>query len=232
MSDRYVIIDTEGTGLFSYKDAADAPGQPRVASVAMIFLDREMGVKEEFFTLIKPEGWTFDDNSDAAKINGLTQAKLDSEGVPISSVLARYTDAVKAGYVMVAHNAQHDLKHMRAELRRAQMDDMFMVTRNICTMRAMTDVCQLMPANGRAGFKFPKLAEALAYIGVPVADEGAHTAMGDARGALEITRWLAKNQMLPMAGVHLAKKKPDLVPTPRRSSGKPKPAAAGDEIPA
>jgi hypothetical protein len=89
-----------------------------------------------------------------------------------------------------------------------------------------------MPANGRAGFKFPKLAEALAYIGVPVADEGAHTAMGDARGALEITRWLAKNQMLPMAGVHLAKKKPDLVPTPRRSSGKPKPAAAGDEIPA
>jgi hypothetical protein len=121
---------------------------------------------------------------------------------------------------------------MRAELRRAGMDDMFMKTRNICVMRAMTDVCQIPYANGRAGFKFPKLAEALAHIGEMPVTEGAHTAMVDALGALAIARWLRTNQMLPEPGVHLAKKRPDLVPTRPLRHGKPKPAVATDELPA
>jgi DNA polymerase III epsilon subunit-like protein len=229
-NDLFAVIDCETSALFDFSKPADAEGQPRLAHLAMILVDSEFNIQSEYDRFIKPDGWTIDPG--AAAVNGLTLDRLMADGVPVREALDEYTRLVKAGRVIVAFSAQFDTKVLRGELRRAGMDDLFMDTRNICVMRGMTDVCQLPYANGRAGFKFPKLAEALAYIGAPVADEGAHTAMGDARGALEITRWLAKNQMLPMAGVHLAKKKPDLVPTPRRSSGKPKVAAADDEIPA
>ena len=229
MSDRYVCLDVETTGLFDFSKPADAEGQPRLAHLALIYLDSEFNVERDYDVLIKPDGWMID--AGAAAVNGLTVERLLADGIPIAQVLLEYTKAIETGRVVLAFNAQFDTKVMRGELRRAGMDDMFMKTRNICVMRAMTDVCQIPYANGRAGFKFPKLAEALAHIGEMPVTEGAHTAMVDALGALAIARWLRTNQMLPEPGIHLAKKRPDLVPTPRRS-GKPKPAAATDELPA
>ena len=183
------------------------------------------------YVLIKPDGWTLD--AGAAAVNGLTVERLLADGIPVAAALLEYTKAIETGRVVLAFNAVFDTKVMRGELRRAGMDDMFMKTRNICVMRAMTDICQIPYANDRAGFKFPKLAEALAHIGEMPVTEGAHTAMVDALGALAIARWLRTNQMLPEPGIHLAKKRPDLVPTrPRRSAGKAPPAAATDELPA
>jgi hypothetical protein len=34
----YVIIDTEGSGLFDFSKPADAEGQPRLAQLAMIYM--------------------------------------------------------------------------------------------------------------------------------------------------------------------------------------------------
>ena len=231
--DRFVVLDTETSALFDFSKPADAEGQPRLAHLALIYLDFELNIEREVDLLIKPDGWTLEPG--AAAINGLTLERLMVGGVPIAEALAEYSEAVKSGRVVVAYNAQFDTKVLRGELRRAAMPDLFMETRNICVMRGMTDICQIPYANGRAGFKFPKLAEALAHIGASVAKEGAHTAMGDARGALDIMRWLAKNQLLPPAGVHLAKKKPgDDVPTskPRRAPAKSARPSADDEIPA
>lgn len=236
MGDRYLVIDTEGSGLFQFRDASgapmpsDAPGQPRLCSISMIELDESLAVVNEFSALVKPEGWEFDDNSDAAKVNGLTSARLHAEGIPLSDVLDRYTAAVTAGLVMVAHNAQHDLRHMRAELRHAGRDDMFHDTKNICTMRAMTDVCQLMPLGGRPGYKFPKLAEALEFIGFK--NEGPHTAIGDARGAVELLRYLHSKGLLPEAGVHLAKAKSAPAKAKKPRAAKPQAVSADDELPA
>jgi len=230
MSDRYVCVDVETTGLFDFSKPADAEGQPRLAHLALIYLDSEFNVERDYDVLIKPDGWTLD--AGAAAVNGLTVERLSANGIPVVDALLEYAKAIEMGRVVVAFNAQFDTKILRGELRRAGMDDLFMKTRNICVMRAMTDVCQIPYANDRAGFKFPKLAEALAHIGSMSFTEDAHTAMADALGALEITRWLVRNSMLPEPGIHLAKKRPDLVPTPARRSGKPKPAAATDELPA
>jgi DNA polymerase III epsilon subunit-like protein len=230
MSDRYIVMDVETSGLADFSKPADAEGQPRLAHLALIYLDSEFNVERDYDVLIKPDGWTLE--AGAAAVNGLTCERLLADGIPVVDALLEYTKAVETGRVVVAFNAVFDTKVMRGELRRAGMDDMFMKTRNICVMRAMTDVCQIPYANDRAGFKFPKLAEALAHIGSMSFTEDAHTAMADARGALEIMRWLAKNQMLSEPGIHLAKKRPDLVPTPpRRSAAKAPPALATDEIP-
>ena len=39
---KYVVIDTETSGLFDFSKPADAEGQPRLASLAMVFLDQDM----------------------------------------------------------------------------------------------------------------------------------------------------------------------------------------------
>lgn len=235
---KYMVIDTEGSGLFQHRDKdgnvmpSDAPVQPRLCSVAMIEVDENLVVTQEFSALIKPEGWVFDDKSEAAKINGLTSARLNAEGISIGDVLDRYTAAVKAGYVLVAHNAQHDLRHMRAELRHAGRDDLFNETKNICTMRAMTNVRCILKNNPRTDddWKFPKLAEMLEFIGYK--NEGEHTALGDARGAIEGLRYMAQRDLLPQGGVYLAKAKSGAPKPKRAKSAKAKPVDAGDEIPA
>lgn len=230
-TDLFVVADTETSGLFDFSKPADADGQPRLASLTMIHLDADCGVASRRDILIKPDGWVL--GAEAAAVNGLTMERLEAEGVPVRDVLEEYSGVVKSGRAIAAFNAQYDTKVMRGELRRAGMDDLFHVTRNICLMRAMTDVCQMPYANGRAGFKFPKLAEALAHIGVVNAAE--HTSGGDADGALQVLLWLRKHQMLPVAGVHLAKRKPGDEPGPKpkgRRSAKPGPASASDEIPA
>lgn len=227
---KHLIIDTESNGLFSYKDPADGPGQPRLAAISMIYLSDDGAVERRTDRLIKPDGWTWDDKSEAAQVNGLTAARLEAEGVSVLGILDEYAAAIQQGYVVVAFNVQHDSKMMRAELRRAGRDDMFMTTPNICVMRPCTDICRILRAVPRTDtdFKFPKLAEAMAKLGLE--QQGAHTAGGDADSALAIFRKLREMGMCPEPGIHTAKKRP-AGSAPRRAKPKVGLVSAGDEIP-
>lgn len=199
---KYAIIDTETSGLFDFSKPADAEGQPRLASITIILHDPESAPLPSSF-LIRPEGWVM--NEDAAKVHGLTQAKLVAEGVPVRDVLLFYTTLINTGHVVVAFNAQFDTKIMRAELRRAGMPDLFEQTPNICLMRACTDICRI-PKKSGAGFKFPKLSEACAHFGIVLRD--AHTSLADAEAAAAIFHKLLALGALPAPEVHKAKVQP------------------------
>lgn len=200
--DRYVIIDTEGSGLFQFKDKsgasvpADAPGQPRMAELVMIYVGPapDFLVEREYHVYIRPEGWEMQPGATA--VNGLTDEFLRANGVSVLDALAEFVHAIGVERrVVVAFNAQHDLKQIRAELRRANLNDMFEQTRNICAMRASKDVMQV-----NKGYK---LADACRYFGVT--HEGAHTALGDTMACLEVFRKLWALGRLPEAAVHYAK---------------------------
>ena len=202
---KYAIIDVETTGLMDFKRPADDPDQPRVAQFGMILWDSEdPGVAASESYYIQPDGWVM--SPGAAEVNGLLTEMLQEHGVPIAGVLDSYVAVIKAGYVLVAFNAQFDAKMMRAELRRAGRDDLFTETPNICVMRACTDIVQAPSKNGR-GFKFPKLAEACAHFGIANARQ--HDAMGDAHAAHDILMRLIELGALPEPAVHLAKVKPE-----------------------
>lgn len=208
---KYLVIDTEGSGLFDYKQPADAPGQPRLASLAMLYVGETMECDLVYHSFIKPDGWEM--NLEATKVNGLTMEFLRENGRPVAEVLERYRAAVQdEGRTVVAHNSQHDAKQLRAELRRAGMPDLFEITKNICTMRALTDVCKIPPKGNRGGYKWPSLSEACVFFGFT--DLGDHSAKNDAFACYRLLRKLHELGLLEEGRVHYAKEAPVKSATP------------------
>lgn len=236
---KHGVFDTETTGLFLFKDEktgipvpADDPRQPRLCSFAMIYLDAAGLEVGRTVKLIKPDGWEL--SEEAAAVNVLTMERLHDEGVPVAEVLDEWTEGVRERRLdFAAFNAQHDMKVLRAELRRAGRDDMFQITRNICLMRASHSAGVIKPDNGKG---FPKLEHACAHFGIVLTDK--HTALGDAMAAADVWRKLKSIDLLPEAIIHYAKNHPGNATTkgtyakrekPGRKAG---PADALDEIPA
>jgi DNA polymerase-3 subunit epsilon len=198
---KYLVIDTETSGLFDFRKPADAEGQPRLASLAMISLDEKLETMSEVCHYVKPDGWTMP--AEAMAINGLTMEHLNEVGVSIREVLGNYAKPVVEGAIVVAYNAQYDLKVMRGELRRLSLDDMFEKTPNICAMRGCTDILKIPSPRG---FKFPKLAEACDYFGIKQRER--HTALDDARSCAQVLRKLMALGKCPEPKVHFAKVSP------------------------
>lgn len=196
MSENYVCIDTETSGLFDFSKPADGEGQPRMASVAFIRLFPDFTVMLEREFLIRPDGWRMNDA--AALIHGLTHDRLMADGVPVIEALDYYNDILDANPVIVGYNASFDLKVLRGELRRAGKPDRFEGTRSVDCMRPLTDICKVPKASG-SGYKWPKLTEAYRAI-FQRELAGAHGALADARACAEIFREMHPRGIFKIAG--------------------------------
>lgn len=189
----YCIFDTETSGLFDFAKPADADGQPRLASVAMLACDDDLNLVAATSVLIRPDGWEMP--PEATAINGLSQRLLNEHGVPVREVLWRYSEEISRGTVIVAHNEQYDTKIMRGEFRRAGMPDRFAETRSICTMKGLVEACAIPKATGR-GLKWPKLAEAVRLL-LQRDHTNAHGCLPDAMACLDLLRWMKASGCLP-----------------------------------
>ena len=218
---KYAVIDTETSGLFDFSKPAEAEGQPRLASLAIILLDENFVETKRYDIFIKPDGWTM--GAEAAAINGLTNEILNERGIPIASALSVYNVILDKGCSIVAFNAQFDTKVMRGELRRAGLPDRFETTPNICVMRASTDIVKA-PKKSGSGYKFPKLSEACAHFGIKLSEQ--HTAMGDAEAAAEVFRKLKALGACPDPEVHYATNRPDPIKPATETAPEPAPVAS------
>lgn len=197
---KYVVLDTETSGLFDFSKPADAEGQPRMASIAMIYLDDRFDVVNESLHYVKPDGWVM--SEEAAKIHGLTNEILNERGDSVDVPLDEFVFAVDSGLIVIAFNAQYDLKILRGELRRSGRDDRFDRTPNICIMRAMTNILKI-PSKRGIGYKWPKLSEAAQHFNIEQKD--AHTALDDTRVTTQIAKILYQLGELPEPNVYFAK---------------------------
>jgi DNA polymerase-3 subunit epsilon len=186
---RYAEIDTESSGLPVYKEAsgkpvpADEARQPRLAELAMLLLNEDMSIAEEYRALVRPDGWVMDPGATA--VNGLTTDYLLEHGKPVTDVLHVYTQAIKEGFAIAAYAAQFDCKIMRGELRRAGMDDLFMQTKNVCLMRKSQGV--IPRPDGKKSW--PKLEHCREFLKLP--HDGAHRAGADVMSAYHVLRYLS-----------------------------------------
>jgi DNA polymerase III subunit epsilon len=217
MLNKTIVLDTETSGIMDYKRPADAEGQPRVAEVGLIFLDETLKVEREYQTYIQPDGW--DLGPDAIAVHGLTIDFLREHGVPVQMPLAIYTQAILEGRDVIAHGAQFDCKMMRAELRRAGLDDLFEQTRSLCIMRGLMSHAKqtgrwlykydekgdiLLTKKGEPAGGMPKLTDACRYFNIPIVDK-AHGALGDARLATLIYQAMVAEGFDREATVHYSK---------------------------
>lgn len=201
-----LIFDTETSGLFDYRQRADAPGQPRMVSIAAALLDPSGAVLSEFYRLIKPDNWDqkFIDEcqhgTGAFAINGLTWDQLNEAGVPIDHALMEFDALVDRCEGISAYGVNFDQKVVRAEQRRAGRPDRYGERPTFCVQRAATDLCKIPPtdkmmAAGKRWFKTPKLAEA-AEILLKVDLENAHDARADLNATIDIFRLMLKTPEL------------------------------------
>jgi DNA polymerase-3 subunit epsilon len=211
---KFLIFDTETSGLPDFSAPADDPNQPRVAEFAgyRVTADNpdddnvaQILDAQPFTYLVAPDGWEMQPG--AIAVNGLTTDYLMLHGQPIRGLLDWYVAQILEGCIMCAFHAQHDLKMMRGELRRAGMEDLFEQTPNICLMRsAWRKEIGMVKADGsRKGF--PKLSDALAHFALP-AEAVPHRAQGGAFAALGVFMGLHKIGMLLDPEVHYAKNRP------------------------
>jgi DNA polymerase III subunit epsilon len=199
---KFMVLDTETSGIFDFKLPADDPTQPRLAAATIILLDSPEAEPREYGFMVKPDGWEM--TAEASEVNGLTTEMLLAGGNPVAHVLDFYEAQIRAGYHMAAYNAQFDGKMMRGEFRRAGRDDLFELTPNVCLMRAMMSAMKGQRPAGSKGF--PKLAEAAAFVGHTIEAPHQDLGRGDARAALAVLRWLHSTEQLPEARIHYAAK--------------------------
>ncbi|WP_293880504.1 3'-5' exonuclease [Sphingomonas sp.] len=209
----FMVFDTETNGLMDYKRPADAPGQPRVAEFAAILLDAEGNVEQEFQRYIKPP-WSEDGPDwlmtlEATTVNKITDEVLLNEGVPIKEVLEWYGERINEGYAVVAFGAQFDCKMMRSEFRRAEMDDLFERTRNVCLMRSARPFAksigrEIIKAGG-SNKGWPKNTDLANFLGVIYDPATLHGALCDARMTTANFRAMLDLGFVPEPEVHHAK---------------------------
>ena len=183
---RHVVCDTETNGLFDFRRPAEAPGQPRLASAAFIFLTPTFEIEREHHVFIRPDGWTM--TPGASEKNGLTDELLRSKGVSVRNVLDAWNMLLDQGVTFIAHNASFDINVMKGELLRAGLRDRTDETFWFCTMKASTPICRI-PA--KRGFKWPKLMEAYEYF-FDEQFENAHEALADARACAAVFKKLTE----------------------------------------
>lgn len=199
---RYAITEVATNGLIDWKLAADAATQPRLAQLAMIYIDSEMPAAKYITGItVRPDGWVMEAGASAA--NGLTDDGLALDSKPVLSAVQAYRGTIDTNYVIVSFSTAYVLKIMRGECRRAGIEDRYEHTPSIDLMRALTDVCQMPYAGGKKGFKQPKMTEACAHFGIkcpPV-----RNAVANAKICLQLFNRLVELGRLPAPKLPSAK---------------------------
>lgn len=198
----WCIFDTETSGLFDFRQPADAPGQPRLAQFSAILIGDDLAETDRINLYVRPDGWEM--TAEAQAVHGLSTEFLKREGAPVDYVLGIYANLIDGGYIMAAYNAQYDLKVMRGEMRRAERPDLFEETPNTCLMRAAMKLGIKKAGGGRG---WPKLSDVATHFAFPIPNP--HDAMGDAAAAARLFRVLHARGALIEPAVHYAKNRPE-----------------------
>src|SRR3954447_5753566 len=112
------VIDVETTGLF--------PRSDRIVEIGLVLLDDRGEVEAEFQTLVNPGR-----DVGPTALHGIKAA--DVAEAPTFAQLAPSLRSLRAGRVVVPHNALFDLRFLAAEFARASQH--VDLSPSLCTMR-------------------------------------------------------------------------------------------------
>lgn len=190
----FFVYDTETSG-FPKDIPYDHPSQARIVQLAFVVLDEHLKEVMSYKSLIKPNGkWTIP--SVVQEIHGFDDAHCQKFGVDLKVAMESFNAARLNCKHEVAHNHQFDKRMIKIESSHVGSLMLSSTPLNeICTMQLTTPICKLPNANGRSGYKWPKLSEAYEYVTKQKLQK-AHDALADVRGCISVLKWLIDNRQL------------------------------------
>jgi len=184
--EKIVFFDTETTGLPIWNEPSDSEGQPHLTQIGALVVHAETReVLSSIDLTIRPEGWEIP--KEVSAINQLTTDYCKAIGVNERLALEVFLDLITDAKTIIAHNSSFDQRIIRIAMKRYDYSDAALIEwadkeLHQCTMRDAHPIMGLK-RNGKP--KSPSLSEAYEYfMGKPL--EGAHTALADARGCMEV----------------------------------------------
>lgn len=186
----FISFDSETLGL-PYPDLPLTHWkQPRIVQLSAILFD-ETGHEEEVLdTLIYPDGWTVD--YDSEQVHGWTTEDCQLVGIPMAEALDAFDAMVEKAEIIAAHHIDFDMKMLEIEC--ALIGRSFKRWENqFCTMKAAAPIVGIPYGRGR--FKYPSLEEAVnGVLGKEVDEDVLHDAQNDARFCKDIFLELMRRQ--------------------------------------
>jgi DNA polymerase III epsilon subunit-like protein len=204
---KILFFDTETNGL--PKDRRAIPQQidawPRILQLAWALVDIQengtMNVCDARSVILNPGDIQW--NSESAAIHGITQARVQSEGIPPNHALEQMKTLMQQAHVLVAHNMAFDKPILRAEYYRLDPSESFdwWTSYEYCTMESTKYLCKLPFANGRPGkpsdpYKLPKLVELHKYLFGNPGDYVFHDALNDVQCTIACFRELLVRRLV------------------------------------
>ena len=184
------VFDVETSGKPDFKMPADHPDQPYICEIAALLMDGPGSVIGELDTLIKPDRWLIDPETEG--IHGISAEMCEANGRPIGEVLVELTRLLDQADVVAGYSVDFDLKMFRGACRRLGMDDRYAAVKDkrFDVMRAVKPLCKIPPTHRMQkrhlrGFKLPKLQEAVEVL-LKRSHDGAHRAAADCRATAEL----------------------------------------------
>jgi DNA polymerase-3 subunit epsilon len=180
---KILYFDTETTG-FPKSSTAPLEEQPHVVQLACTLVCA--ATRKEMVSLSVIVDCPIEEiPSGASDIHGITHDVMRAFGISPRAALSAFHQFTKQADVIVAHNIAFDLKLLDYLYQRENVQNPLWTMEQFCTMQATTNLCKLPAANGRGGYKWPKLTEAYMHFFGETLD-GAHDALVDVRGCQRV----------------------------------------------
>lgn len=199
-----IVFDTETTGLPEFSLPSEDPSQPHIVQLAAVLVNLDTWkVISSMDVMVRPAGWVIPD--EAAQVHGITTEMASDLGVPEALAVEMLLDMWQ-GRLRIAHNEPFDQRLVRIACKRFFDDataDEWKAGPAECTQRLASPIMKLPPtekmvAKRMKGPKSPNLAEAVQFFtGKPL--QGAHNAMADVLGCLDVYRAIKGGQLQQVA---------------------------------
>lgn len=170
-----LFYDVETSGLIKdYHLPSEDPSHPHITQIAAMLRDEQGNVVARMNNFIRPDGWALDSGIQAFNAragNGITQDRLQNEGLPIAEAMAKFYMLVRQCDLVCQWDKRFIGRMIRIEMKRLAMNaeaDAFKGYANLSLNKAVTDICAIPRAKG-GGYKAPSLPEAYqTFIGMPM----------------------------------------------------------------
>lgn len=193
-----IFYDAETTGLPIWEEPSDSPEQPHIVQLAALLVDLDTyRIVQSMNVIVRPNGW--DIPAEVSDIHGITTAYATVVGVP-EGVALRAFMGLWDGRLRVGHNQSFDARIIRIATKRYLFEpeiDAWKTGEAECTGLLARPIMKI-PSKRGAGYKMPKLSEAYEhFVGEPMPEGTAHTAIGDTEACLAVYRAIRETAAAP-----------------------------------